>query len=407
MYSKIVCLFCLLLWSCMPGVVVNDKNLKACLDTIDNKLLVSDQNPEGFIDVLYNQSYNLPELTLRPDNKANIRILSMNIGNASTKRTDGVHAAYDLRLTYRTYEDAIAQRIAALNPKPHIIAFQEVLTKKRCALLSQEDRSSDIEKTCWDQKEDQVQRLAGPDYAIVCDGNEGIDCLAILKSFASIVGLSDSYYPSLKSHTAPLPPPVDNPDLKLSTCDYSKGECHHFGFSCDPESSVAAVRLKLKNGTYINVVFLHPTAIGEVCQQAQLLQTFELATKNLPEKTLILGDWNMDMIRYIGNNTVAFIAKKYIGVGREFRLHNNIDESCAFTKTSPFGFATVDHVVSNFARGICRVYQSNGMSTKYYSPLKNFDHGILEEIFAGREIPASYKKRSFDHNSILCDLYTD
>lgn len=407
MASKLVFLFCLMLSACMPGAVVHDKNLQACLDTIDNKLLVSDQNPDGLIDVLYNQSYNLPELTLRPENKANLRILSMNIGNGSTKRADGVHAAYDLRLTYRTYEDAIAQRIAALNPKPHIIAFQEVLTKKRCSLLAQEDRHSDFEKTCWDQKEDQVQRLAGPDYAIVCDGNEGVDCLAILKSFASIVDLPDSYYPLLKSHTALFPPPFfDNPSLKLSTCDFTEGECHHSALSCDQESSIASVRLKLKTGPYITVVFLHPTAMGEICQQAQLLQAFDLATKNLQEKTLILGDWNMDMVRFFGTSSLALIAKKYIGVGRDFRLHDNFDESCVFTKTSPYNVATLDHVVSNFARGVCRVYKNEGISTKYYSPLKNFDHGILEEIFGRREIPESYKKRVFDHNSVLCDLYS-
>lgn len=381
-------------------------DIYGCAQSLDSDLLADADHPDGFVDIAFNQAYNLPWFSLLPQKAANLRVLSINVGNGATSMEDQVHPSYDLRLTYRSYEEQMAQRIQALSPKPHIIALQEVLSAKKCQAIPFEIRQKESDKACWQEAAvlalDQVQRLVGPEYAVICDGNEGVDCLAVLKSYARIDGLEGDYNPSWKEGTAPFPP--THSSFHFDICQYANQDCDHHKNICDQESSVARAHLVTHKGDLLSVIFVHPTARGENCLQAQIEQVFQMAMEDSDIPTLILGDWNMDPQRFAGEHSLSVIFYKYVGPKRAYRLHDNFDSGCVMTKTSPMDLLTLDHVVTNFAHGICHVYRDNPETAHLYGRYQKFDEGILKEVFGKKDPPSSYLERSMDHKAVLCDL---
>lgn len=332
---------------------------------------------------------------LHADRPANLRILTINVGNGLLHRFEPDLRPYALRVHHQTYEDLLGERIQAL--RPAIVGLQEVLPRHTC-LRDGLGWESDSQRTCHDPlvREDAVRRLLGPDYAIVCDRDASVDCLAVHVEFGEIVGLPAAGYDPLWSASAGPPPGFD-------TCDYAANECQTKAAECDAESSILWADITTVHGERIRAVHLHPSAIGDACRETQLEQAFGHATEpwasetpEQPVHTLMLGDWNMDPER-LGQPVEELLYYAHIGPTRRLREHDERDLDCARVKTAPGKFATVDQVVTDFAKGRCRVFDDEHVSLGCTAPLGLFDSAVAS-------LGGSDWSDRMDHRAVICDL---
>jgi endonuclease/exonuclease/phosphatase family metal-dependent hydrolase len=334
---------------------------------------------------------------LLPEYPANLRILTINIGNGQLHGVDPNLRPYALRIHHQAYEDHLASRIQAL--RPAIVGLQEVLPRHTClrAGLAWEDEP---ERTCFDPlgRDDAARRLLGPDYSIVCDSDASVDCLAVHVEFGEILGLPLGGY-------EPVWPASSGPPPGFRTCDYIANECQTKAAECDAESSLLWADVATVFGERIRVVHIHPSAIGDACRETQLEQAFGHATEpwasetpEQPVHTLMLGDWNMDPER-LGQPVEELLYYAHIGPTRRLREHDERDHGCARVKTSPSNFATVDRVVSDFAKGRCRVFHDEQSSLGCAVPLGRFDAGFSLATLAGEDLDDA-----MDHRGVVCDL---
>jgi hypothetical protein len=334
---------------------------------------------------------------LLAENPANLRILTINVGNGRLHRRNAELRPYALRIRHQTYEDLLAERIQTL--RPAIVGLQEVLPHHTCLRdgLAWEDEA---QQTCYDPlgREHAARRLLGPDYAIVCDRDASVDCLGVHVEFGEIVGLPPGGYD-------PVWPASAGPPEGFDTCDYAAGECQTKAAECDAESSILWADVTTVNGDRIRIVHLHPSAIGDACRETQLEQAFGHATApwasetaEQPVHTLMLGDWNMDPDRLVQPvEELLYYAR--VGPTRRLREHDERDRQCARIETAPSGFATVDRVVSDFAKGRCRVFHDEHVSLGCTSPLGRFDAAFPVASLAGED----WDDR-MDHRAVVCDL---
>ncbi len=337
---------------------------------------------------------------LWPDNPANLRILTVNVGNGRLHRSDPNLRPYALRIHHQVYEAALAQQIQTL--RPAIVGLQEVLPRHTC-LRGGQSWENEAERTCFDAlgRDDAVRRLLGPDYSIVCDSTASVDCLAVHVEFGSILGLPLGGY-------QPIWPNSAGPVEGFATCSYIAGECHTKVAKCDAESSLLWADILTVQGERIRAVHVHPTAIGDTCREAQLEQAFGHATEawsnesgessEQPVHTLMLGDWNMDPDR-LGQPVEELLYYAHVGPTRRLREHDERDRECARVKTSPSDFATVDRVVSDFAKGRCRVFHDQHTSLGCAAPLGRFDSGFSLASLGGEDLDDR-----MDHRALVCDL---
>ncbi|MFV8754124.1 hypothetical protein ACNOYE_26560 [Nannocystaceae bacterium ST9] len=334
---------------------------------------------------------------LLPEHPANLRILSVNVGNGRLHRSDRNLKPYALRIHHQVYEDQLAARISAL--RPAIVGLQEVLPRHTC-LRGGESWENEAQRTCFDAlaRDDAARRLLGPDYSIVCDSDASVDCLAVHVEFGEIVGLPLAGY-------APSWPDSSGPPDGFDTCDYAASECQTKAAECDSESSILWADINTIHGERIRAVHIHPSATGDACRETQLEQAFGHATapwaNETPEQpvhTLMLGDWNMDPDR-LGQPVEELLYYAHVGPTRRLREHDERDRECARVKTSPSNFATVDRVVSDFAKGRCRVFHEEHVSLGCASPLARFDAGFSIASLAGEDWDDA-----MDHRALICDL---
>lgn len=328
---------------------------------------------------------------------ANLRIMTINVGNGRLHRTDPNLRPYALRIHHQVYEDFLATQIQAL--RPAVVGLQEVLPRHTCV---RDDASweNESERSCFDAlaREDAVRRLLGPDYSIVCDRDAAVDCLGVHVEFAGIEGLPLGGYAPRWTQSAGPPP-------GFGTCDYAKGECQTKAAECDDESSILWADLTTLGGEHIRVVHLHPSAIGDACRETQLEQAFARAREPWasesdaqPVHTLMLGDWNMDPER-LGQPIEELLYYAHVGPTRRLREHDERDLDCARVKTAPLDLATVDHVVSDFAKGHCRVFHDSHVTSGCTAPLGAFDDGFSTSLLVGED----WDDR-MDHHAVVCDL---
>jgi hypothetical protein len=382
-----------LLHSCVSPI----NSIEECADYFDETLL------ETYIDPEANRSSGLPEGTLNVD--PNLRVLTINIGNMSTAEVD---SAYNYRIAYREYEDRLAARFQSLDPKPQIVSVQEVLSPIACDTIDADSRNSRPDLTCFPDPEAPIERILGSDYQVVCDGVAAVDCLAVLKTFGSIEGANADLTLDWAG-TAALPPsPEEFGEFDL--CDFAAGECFHLADVCDRESSVSGATIRLSTGEQIRAVWVHPTARGKRCQEAQMIQAFRL-TEGDWDGVIMLGDWNYDpWVRQIGNSALDAIFDTFVSPSSStpMHLHGAIDDSCNMIKTGPSDLATLDFVVSDFAHGWCRAYKDEASRFVDPTPLGRFDEGILESFLSDPSLPRydDYRRRRMDHAAVMCDLYS-
>lgn len=363
----------LLLLACEPPSVAE------CLDRSDPALL-----EQGLVEP------DTGRLLVAP----NLRVMTINVGNGRLHRTDPNLRPYALRIHHQVYEDFLAARIQALQPA--IIGLQEVLPRHTCVRAGQ-SWENESERSCFDTlaREDAVRRLLGPDYSIVCDRDASVDCLGVHVGFATIEGLPAGGYAASWTSSAGPPP-------GFGTCNYAKGECQTKAAECDDESSILWADLTTGGGESIRVVHLHPSAIGDTCRETQLEQAFARARAPWAgggeTHTLMLGDWNMDPER-LGQPIEELLYYAHVGPTRRLREHDERDRECARVKTAPLDLATVDHVVSDFAKGRCRVFHDTHVTLGCDAPLGAFDEDFASALLDGED----WDDR-IDHHAVVCDL---
>jgi endonuclease/exonuclease/phosphatase family metal-dependent hydrolase len=366
----------------------------------------------------------------------NFRVLTINVGNSVTKA-----GPYSLRLAEQSYEDRIAAKIQAL--APDIVGIQEVAPRAQCEIAAACPVHPDADGFCQaeagdvcepltctdvDDRVDQVQRLLGPDYTIVCPclsdgGISSVDCLGVRVGFGRIVDYRDD---SLVPAGAYLPEwGSDTPGEwsfwlpeGFETCDFLAGECEFKRRACDAESSIlwadVAVGPDFDAGERIRVVHLHPTAVGERCREHQLARAFEAAAArwDQPEpRTLMLGDWNFDPERLVLPAEEA-LYYAYVGPTRPLHEHDERDSDCARVKTGPAILGqrpgALDRVVSDFAIGFCQVYDDQP-SAMHGTTLPRFDAGQGPAPLPATNAcdccyAADITDTAIDHAAVLCDL---
>jgi endonuclease/exonuclease/phosphatase family metal-dependent hydrolase len=351
--------------------------LSECIDRVDPELLELGLIAE-------------PPKNLSLEVAPNLRLMTINVGNGSE---DG---RYALRLPWQSYEDHIGSQIRAR--RPDLVAVQEVLPRANCDASSEDDPA----RTCFDHENrpDQIRRLLGEDYSILCDRDRQVDCIGVHVDFASVEGLTPGGYEPRWPDTMDLPADLD-------ACDFLDGSCKEKFDRCDSESSIFSATIETVGGHRIRVVALHPAALGQSCRERQLSDAFTRAKTALaedpPAKILMIGDWNTDPDR-LNRPVEEILYYSHVGPGRLLREHDERNEDCARVPTSPNDFAAIDRVVTDFARGFCSTWHNEHVPIGGSEPRGRFDASFSDwsSLPKGRDDPTR-----LDHSAVDCDLYWD
>jgi hypothetical protein len=252
-------------------------------------------------------------------------LLQANVGNTLLACDEG----YVFKLCERAVEEAIRDRIAAL--EPDVIAFQEILPDDACArpALAAED---DARFVCHPEhlettgEPSQMRRLLGDGYQWVCDARNGYECVAVRRGVGSI----EADYRVLE--------PVE------SDADEA----------CDPGFSVGTVALAIGDVAF-TLVNGHPQSgfLG-VCREKQVRQAFAAAPAGA---SLLSGDWNLDPFGALDDPSVDAWLEEVgdAGEGKRFRYHSGSAERRPPYPTTANALFTgvLDHVASDFLAGSC------------------------------------------------------
>jgi len=335
-----------------------------------------------------------------PWEQVGFTLLTYNVGNP-----DAADPLYPLRMSSQDYEDHMAGVIQALSPD--VVVLQEVLSAKTCEAFTETDPS----RTCyqWDTRPRPARRLLGPDYTIVCDDREQVECIGVNVSFGAIEGLVPGGYDDTGAETPPLP---------LDPCVWADDECTDD--LCDAESTVSAVTIDTGAGP-LRLAHVHPMAqvsafiSGDWCRTLQLRQVFEGAVLGSEDamlegydRSVIAGDWNLGLEVYWARTVfsgadAALVWEDHVGCDGCYYsdVDPRDDGSTRYSTTSAapaylddLGLPiAIDHVVlSEGVTGECAVHDSGGQPGT----------DPLDEAYPG--LGELGEDERIDHYGILCDL---
>lgn len=297
-----------------------------------------------------------------------ITLLHANIGNKNL-RSDA-----KMKLEYSNVETRVKQRIHDITPD--VVSLIEVMPDWLCRA----GKASSKNKVCNGYEaasvRDQIRRLLGDDYTIVCSPVKGWDCLGIKKNIAEIM-------PDPEGQACPAGHLCGTPDVfsvgesktKNAEKYFSKFEPLYNTSEFDDGFISFVVDVKMK-GENIRIIVAHPqsgtTTTKQSARAKQIEQIFaEWVPQNPTKKTLILGDMNLDPYRNFQDESVQTwnrYVDNYDSQGkptnaRDFHYHSGIVERASdpfyTSHSNPLAFVagernqTIDHVISNFANGSC------------------------------------------------------
>jgi hypothetical protein len=281
------------------------------------------------------------------------RVMSVNVGNADINNCRNYSYKICLERVLEAVRDGVARH------KPHLIAMQEVFPADYCKKIDEQDPL----KLCYGYKQDfvePVRRILGDDYTIVCDTRHQFDCIAVHIDAGTIAGCERGKH--------------------CVTAETAAGVQH-----CDDGFSVSAADVTLGKVS-LRVVNAHPDSLNRECRKAQLQQIFEkdpLLARG--SRVIAMGDFNLDPYRTDPKDDPSVaLWHNFVGEGKAFYYHSGIAEHDPPYPTDLLQ-RTIDHVISNFARGVCK--------TLGQAPGTERIDGEPPTLLAG-----------LDHLALLCEL---
>lgn len=299
---------------------------------------------------------NIDSLAQRPPGWQQVRILTANVGNLSL----ACSGHYNNKLCKKSVEENVAKNIKALHPD--IVFFQELIHPSQCEGWVENNKG----RVCFgigsQSEPNQARRLLGEAYTIVCASRMrvevghpvGMECIAVKIQAGAIEGyLAGKTYESLDG---------------LDT----------LGGECNPEFVIMSAKAKVHN-IDLKLINAHPHSRDRNCRDESLRQIFERpknATLTSSENIIIAGDFNFDPFRSINNPPDIWLQNVGLfGSGKPFYYHSGLAEHDPPYPTANFLLQkkTIDHVVSNFATGIC-VTLGEAPRTQRIDGGKGMDH---------------------------------
>lgn len=257
------------------------------------------------------------------------KLLTANVGNADILFCG---ADYMYKLCRFSEEKRIIAGIAKINPD--IVALQEVYDVSWCEKKPPEKNKT---KVCRDYDKitprDQVRRLLGDQYTIVCDGRSNYECVGLKKTVGKIENCPDGELCKGPNAAITLPEPE----------------------GCEPYPVVFGVNFII-GGKTIRMVNAHPAASQAKCRKGDISNLFGNAADTGPLadpklNVLTMGDFNTDPFHGT-DDEAADILRDNVGPGKTFYyLSGPAEHDPPFTTSVN---RTIDHVFTNFANGKCK-----------------------------------------------------
>lgn len=309
-------------------------------------------------------------------------LLQANIGNVDPVCSLQARS----KLCRQDVEDRIASRIKAL--RPALVSLQEVLPDWIC----REGRASGNGLVCKGYQSrpvrDQVRRLLGDDYSIVCEPHQSWDCIGLRKDAGRIL-------PDSEGHACPPgglcgTERLSGGEPKALNRDqaYTLYRAVTVDSPIDAGFHVMAVDLEL-GGRPLRLINGHPQSGGKAAQiQARAGQIEGLFSRLARgPRVLVAGDLNLDPFRQNDVAVAAFNAhvdnygpKGQLSASKAFHYHSGPVEQppvwpprLTAHYLKPLQSLTLDHVLSNFAGGTCRTLTG----PEHLSGNKGTDHEAL------------------------------
>jgi len=274
---------------------------------------------------------------------ASVTLLSANIGNS-----DLLCTGYGWKLCLSSVEKRVTASIRAIDAE--VVLLQEVVPAEYCRAKNERKRGfvcHGFEKRSAEEKE-QARRILGPDYTIAVTRG-AFEAVGIKKGAGHIQGCPDGALCVVPRLTIPS--------------------------SCDQGFSVTTVDVEI-DGKQYRLINGHPDSISSGCRAAEVAAAFQAA---LPGGTIMAGDWNLDPYR--SKDKSVRVWEQNFTAGNFHYLSGVAERNppyfTIFLPLLDLPLKTLDHVVSDFAQGACRVLGPSP-GTKRLDGRYNLDHrGIL------------------------------
>lgn len=315
--------------------------------------------------------------------KNTLTLLQANVGNVAPVCSLQARS----KLCQQDVEDRIAARIKAISPD--IVSLQEILPDWIC----REGKAGSRGQACHNYSQravrDQVRRLLGDNYTIVCEPFQSWDCVAVKKDLVRVL-------PDAQGRSCP--PGALCGTERLSGGDpaaLNKDESYTHYRAATIESPldngfhIMAVDLELRGQT-IRLINGHPQSGTKTEQSKARAEQIEglFSRFGSGPKVLVAGDLNLDPFRQSDLSVQTF--QRYVDnygpkgqliAERAFHYHSGPVEQppvwpprLTAHYLRPLPSWTYDHVLSNFMGGTCRVL----LGAEHLSGGKGTDHaGVL------------------------------
>ena len=251
---------------------------------------------------------------LEQSDEPGFTVLTANIGNADPRCV-----FQRLKLCRSDVEARLTESLAAL--RPDVVALQETLPDHLCEGVPPVDNGH----VCSEEyAEPQVRRLLGPDYSIVCEESNFIECIGVRIDVGEILG-------------------CELGGLCMSDRVVS------IALGCRTHLTVFAAAVTIGERAF-DIVNAHPENRSAECRLDSLRQVFD-GDLIREEEALVLGDLNLDPWR--GDDVSTEYWNTQVGPTLAFYYHSGPAERVPPHPTIfyPLFRRTLDHVASNFLAG--------------------------------------------------------
>ncbi len=259
-------------------------------------------------------TFSSPEM--QPEDEPGFTVLTANVGNGDPRCV-----FQRLKLCRSDVEARLTASLAEL--RPEVVALQETLPDSLCDGAPLVDPGN---VCAGEYSQPQVRRLLGPDYTIICESRNQIECIGVRTDVGEILGCELGSL-CTSDRMATLAP------------------------GCRTHLTVFAATVRVR-GRVFDIINAHPENRGPECRLDSIRQIFEGHIVQ-EQKVLILGDLNLDP--WLGDDVSTEYWNTQVGPPEisAFYYHSGPTERDPPYPTLryPFFVRTLDHVVSNFLGG--------------------------------------------------------